>query len=102
MKWKHKQTGWLAQTHYYEYPSQGVKVEYEVGGAKVSFTLPLKLVLADDNWEEITDDRWLKFRLTIKEFMEAYAMTIDPSGCNHDSLVAKTLIDRMYMEQPEN
>lgn len=101
MKWKHKQTDWLAQTHYYEFPDQGVIVKYDIGGTKVSFTLPLEIVQADENWEEIPDDRWLRLRLTAKEFMEAFAMTIDPSGCNHDSLVVKQLIDRMYMEKKQ-
>jgi hypothetical protein len=34
--------------------------------------------------------------------MEAFAMTIDPSGCNHDSLVVKNLVDRMYLPKNEN
>jgi hypothetical protein len=101
MKWKHKQTGWEAKTHYYEFPDQGVIVKYDIGGTKVSFTLPLEIVQADENWEEMPDDRWLEFSLTAKQFMEAFAMTIDPSGCNHDSLVVKQLIDRMYMEKKQ-
>ena len=101
MKWKHKQTGWEAKTHYYEYPDQGVIVKYKVGGNDVSFTLPLGIVQADENWEEIPDDRWLRLRLTAKEFMEAFAMTIDPSGNGHDSFVMKQLIDRMHVEKKQ-
>jgi len=101
MKWKHKQTGWEAKTHYYEFPDQGVIIKYKVGDNDVSFNLPLEIVQADENWEEVDDDRWLRLRLTAREFMEAFAMTIDPSGCNHDSLVVKQLIDRMYVSKKE-
>jgi hypothetical protein len=101
MKWKHKQTGWEAKTHYYEFPDQGVSIKYKVGDKDVSFNLPLEIVQADKNWEEVDDDRWLRLRLTAREFMEAFVMTIDPSGCNHDSLVVKQLIDRMYVSKKE-
>jgi hypothetical protein len=97
MKWKHKQTGWEAKTHYYEFPDQGAIVKYEVGGANVSFTLPFEIIQADENWEEIDDDRWLRLRLTAKEFMEAFAMTVDSSGNGHDSFVMKQFVDRMFV-----
>lgn len=97
MKWKHKQTGWLAQTRYYQFLQEGVVVNYKVGDKEISFTLPIELVQADENWEELPDDRWLDLKLSVKEFMEAFAMTIDISGQSHDSLVVKTLVDRMYV-----
>jgi hypothetical protein len=97
MKWKHKQTGWLAQTRYYHLLQEGVIVNYKVNDQIHTFVLPIELVRADENWEEMSDDRWLEFSLTAKQFMEAFVMTIDPSGCNHDSLVMKQLIDRMYV-----
>jgi hypothetical protein len=101
MKWKHKQTGWDAYTMFYEMPDGGVRVTYEVGGAKVSFNLPTKLVEVDENWEEVDDDRWLNLKLTAREFMETFAMTIDPGGRNHDSLVMKTKIDKMFVFRDE-
>jgi hypothetical protein len=97
MKWKHKQTGWLAQTRYYNLLQEGVIVNYKVNDKIHTFVLPIELVQADKNWEEMPDDRWLEFSLSAKQFMEAFAMTIDPSGCNHDSLVVKQLIDRMHI-----
>ena len=102
MKWKHKQTGWLAQTRYYNFLQEGVIVNYKVNDKVHVLTLPIELVQADSNWEELPDDRWLELNLTAKQFMEAFAMTIDPSGCNHDSLVVKTLVDRMYLPKNEN
>jgi hypothetical protein len=97
MKWKHKQTGWLAQTRYYNLLLEGVIVNYKVDDKIHTFVLPVELVQADQNWEEMPDDRWLEFSLSAKQFMEAFAMTIDPSGCSHDSLVVKQLIDRMHI-----
>jgi len=89
--------GWLAQTRYYHLLQEGVVVNYKVDDKTHTFILPIELVQADENWEEMPDDRWLELALTAKQFMEAFAMTIDPSGCNHDSLVVKQLIDRMHI-----
>ena len=102
MKWKHKQTGWLAQTRYYQLLQEGVIVNYKVGDKETLITLPIELVQADENWEELPDDRWLNLKLSAKEFMEAFAMTIDPGGSNHDSLVVKMLVDGMHIPKKEN
>ena len=102
MKWKHKQTGWLAQTRYYQLLQEGVSVNYKVGDKETLITLPIELVQADENWEELPDDRWLNLKLSAKEFMEAFAMTIDPGGSNHDSLVVKMLVDGMHIPKKEN
>ena len=102
MKWKHKQTGWLAQTRYYNLLQEGVIVNYKVDDKIHTFVLPIELVQADENWEELPDDRWLDLKLSAKEFMEAFAMTIDPGGNSHDSLVVKMLVDRMYIAKNEN
>ena len=102
MKWKHKQTGWLAQTRYYQLLQEGVIVNYKVGNKEISFTLPIELVQADENWEELPDDRWLDLNLTAREFMKAFVMTIDPGGNDHDSLVVKMLVDRMHIPKKEN
>ena len=102
MKWKHKQTGWEATGIYYQYPSQGAKVRYEVGGMQTSFFLPTEVIEADPNWEEIVDDRWLDFSFTVREFMEGFVMTIDLGARSHDSLVAKMLVDKKFMEKKES
>ena len=100
MKWKHKTAGWTAMT--YEY---GSKKEHLVPHHKVLVTMidseeevyiPTKLILADPNWEEIPDERWLDhFRFTVREFMEAFAMTISESASSHDSVVAKGMVDKI-------
>jgi len=97
MKWIHKQTGWEAETAMYQDPSYGVRVRYEVGGMKTTFNLPIEILQSDENWIEMPDDRWLDFSLTAKEFMQAFAMTIDARGLSHDSLVVKSAIDKKYM-----
>ena len=97
MKWIHKQTGWEAQTIMYQDPSYGVRVRYEAGGIKTTFNLPIQILQSDENWLEMPDERWLEFSLTAKEFMKAFAMTIDARGLSHDSLVVKSAIDKKYM-----
>jgi len=96
MKWKHKTTGWTAQTAYYEMPRSSITCTMETDGRKVHFHIPGELILADSNWEELPDERWLDKPLTAREFMEAFAMTIDTSATSHDAFVVKSLIDKNY------
>ena len=98
MKWIHKLTGWEAHTQYYQYPEKGAQVQYEAGGQKVTFYLPLNIIQSDSNWIEMPDDRWLGFTLTARQFMELFSMTIDPRGTSHDSAVVKGAIDKTYMD----
>ena len=95
MKWKHKLTGWVAKTDQYklEY-SDGARFSYEVGGLKHKVYLPTNLIQADENWEEIPDDRWLRESFTVEEFMKAFAMVITEEAAGHDSVVAKGMVDR--------
>jgi len=95
MKWKHKQTGWLAQTHYYKLEfSKEAFFSYEVGGMKHTTYLPIEMIKLDENWEEIADDRWLDETFTVRAFMEAFAMLISSDGASHDSFVAKNMVDK--------
>lgn len=100
MKWKHKQMGWEAQTPYYDIEiSKSVSFKYEAEGLKRTVNLPYDVVILDDNWEEIPDGRWLDQQFTVREFMEAFIMTISEGANNHDSLVAKGMVDRKIKER---
>ena len=102
MKWKHKQTGWIAQTTYYDVKvTKHASFSYEAGGLKQTVSLPTEIIQADENWEEIPDGRWLDKEFTVKEFMEAFAMVITEGANNHDSLVAKGMVDRKIKERHE-
>ena len=102
MKWKHKIMGWEAQTRYYDIElSKGAYFSYEAGGLKQTITLPFDLIQADENWEEVADGRWLDEQFSVREFMEAFAMTISEGAHNHDSIVGKGMVDRKIRERYE-
>jgi hypothetical protein len=78
MKWKNKKTGWIATTIDYcdtphmidEYINElWVTIIHE--STTTSFKTPIKFVLDDEQWQPIPDERWLEFRFTMREFMEA-------------------------------
>ena len=100
MKWKHKIMGWEAQTRYYDIElDKSAYFSYEAGGLKQTVHLPFDLIQADDNWEEVPDGRWLDEQFSVREFMEAFIMTISEGAHNHDSLVAKGMVDRKIKER---
>ena len=102
MKWKHKIMGWEARTPYYDIEiSKSVSFTYEADGMKQTVNLPFKLVVADENWEEIPDGRWLDQEFTVREFMEAFAMCIAEGATCHDSLVAKGIVDEKIEKRYE-
>lgn len=102
MKWKHKIMGWEARTPFYDVEiSRNVSFTYEADGMKQTVSLPLKLVQADENWEEVPDGRWLDEQFSVKEFMEAFAMVITESASGHDSVVAKGMVDRKIRKRYE-
>jgi hypothetical protein len=96
MKWKHKVTGWTAQTAYYEMPKSSITCTMIKDDKQVNFHIPHELIDADDNWIPQPDERWLYKQMTAMEFMDAFAMTTDPSGQSHDAFVVKSLIDKNY------
>ena len=94
--------GWEARTPYYDIEiSKSVSFSYEADGMKQTVNLPFKLVVADENWEEIPDGRWLDQEFTVREFMEAFAMCIAEGATCHDSLVAKGIVDRKIEKRYE-
>lgn len=106
MKWKHKTKGWIARTQEYvpdkKYISfKNVVVNIAEDAKEKSIDndkyVPAELVILDEsNWEEIPDERWLDhFNFTVRQFMEAFAMTISESGGCHDSAVAKGMVDNL-------
>jgi len=108
MKWKHKTLGWIAETGAYsdkihmkipEYVDyQHAKISRE---SKEGFNAPISFVLEDKGWKEIPDERWLEYKFTIREFMEAFSMVISDSGGSHDSCVAKKMADSVLSEHIE-
>lgn len=102
MKWKHKIMGWEARTPFYDIElSKSVSFSYEADGMKQTVNLPFKLVVADENWEEIPDGRWLDEQFSVREFMEAFAMVITESAAGHDSVVGKGMVDRKIRKRYE-
>lgn len=95
MKWKHKTLGWTAQNAYYDMPESNLTCTILKDGGEINFSIPKLLIENDNNWEAVPDGRWLDFKLTAREFMEAFAMVITEGANNHDSFVVKSKIDKM-------
>ena len=92
--------GWEAKTQYYDIElGRSISFSYEVGGLKQTVHLPFDLVDADDNWEEVPDGRWLDEQFTVREFMEAFAMSIAEGATCHDSLVGKGMVDKKIRQR---
>ena len=103
MKWKHKVMGWEARTPFYDVEmNKGASFCYEAGGLQKTVYLPLDIIQADDNWEEVPDGRWLDEQFTVREFMEAFAMVITEAASGHDSVVGKGMVDRKIRKKYEN
>ena len=95
MKWKHKTLGWTAQNAYYEMPESHINCTINKDNNEIRFQIPRLLIDNDDNWQEVPDGRWLNYKVTAREFMEAFSMVITEGGSSHDSFVVKNMIDKM-------